>query len=319
MNIEDCLVSKVLVLDNSSKHFELIKEFCDRNNLVGLKVSKNNLMSVLDSSVDLGAIFYSENYGDTPEETSDIACKIKELRSELPIIIRRETQATLDDIPESIRPVYCAAYVASDMDILRKVVDEYIFSLVYPSALVRGIGEITQTVLASQFKILSISMETPYLVRDRIIFGDVICMIPLESTWCRGYMIMQTQEDSLVEILNSASSFNVLTNFRDVNSLIVETTNLIWGAFKYRYIGYEGISGDKVHIPVLINYKHKYISFGTENPQLCFLYTLTDEITCQTMKISQRFIFNIHWSPEDFKEIEKEGELSIASGELELF
>ena len=54
------LVSKVLVLDNSPAHSAAIKAFCDANNLVGLKVRKNRLMSVLRSNIDLGAILYSE-------------------------------------------------------------------------------------------------------------------------------------------------------------------------------------------------------------------------------------------------------------------
>ncbi|CAK0772076.1 Chemotaxis protein CheX [Gammaproteobacteria bacterium] len=319
MNTENCLVSKVLVLDNSAEHFELIKGFCEMNHLVGLRVRKDQLMSVLDSNIDLGAVFYSENFGDTPEDTTDIAVKIKSLRSELPIIIRRETQDTLDDIPEPVRSVYCAAYVADNMNVLHKVMDEYLFSLVYPSALVRGIGEITQSVLAGQFKNRTVSMETPHLVRDRILFGDVISMIPLESNWCRGYMVMQTQEDSVVESLTRDSSCEAVTNFREVNSLLVETTNLVWGTFKYRYIGAVVTSCDQIQIPILFNYKHKYISFGTENPQLCFIYTLTDENTGHAIRVSQRFIFNLHWSPDDFKDLVQDEEQVVASGELEFF
>ena len=69
----DQLLSKVLVLDNSPEHADTIKHFCDENNLAGLKVQKNNLMSVLRSNIDLGAILYSENYGDTPEENAEMS------------------------------------------------------------------------------------------------------------------------------------------------------------------------------------------------------------------------------------------------------
>lgn len=67
------------------------------------------------------------------------------------------------------------------------------------------------------------------------------------------------------------------------------------------------------------NHKHKYISFGTENPQLCFLYTLTDENSGRKVKLYQRFIFNLNWSPENFKEVAHEVEALVDSGELELF
>lgn len=316
----DMLVSKVLVLDDSNEHSQAIKEFCDASNLVALKVRKNRLMSVLHSNIDLGAILYSENYGGSAEENAQIALKIHTIRPELPIILRRDSQATLDGLPDSLRRLFCAAYVTSDMDGLRRVIDEYIFSLEYPNALVRGISEITEAVLASQFKALTISWNTPYIVRDRVIFGEVFSLIPLESTWCRGYMMLQTEEEPLLDLLDRHRPSDEGASFRSVNSLLGEITNLIWGAFKNRYIGDAAASsGSQIQVPLVVNHKHKYISFGTENPQLCFLYTLVDESSGRKVKIYQRFIFNLNWSPEDFKEISHDvGEL-VDSGELELF
>ncbi len=316
----DMLVSKVLVLDDSQEHSQAIKEFCDASNLVALKVRKNRLMSVLQSNIDLGAILYSENYGGSAEENAQIALKIHTIRPELPIILRRESWATLDDVPGTLRRLFCAAYVASDMAGLRRVIDEYIFSLVYPNALVRGISEITETVLAGQFKTLTISWNTPYIVRDRVIFGEVFSLIPLESTWCRGYMMLQTEEEPLLDLLDRYRPSDESANFRSVNSLLGEITNLIWGAFKNRYIGdAAACSGSQIQVPLVVNHKHKYISFGTENPQLCFLYTLVDENSGHKVRIYQRFIFNLNWSPEDFKEIAHDVEELVDSGELELF
>lgn len=314
------LVSKVLVLDESSEHSQAIKRFCDENNLIALKVRKNRLMSVLQSNIDLGAILYSENYGGSPKENSEIALKIHAFRPELPIIIRRESEATLDGLSEIIRPAFCAAYVAGDMSTLRQVLDEYIFSLVYPNALVRGISEITESVLANQFKALTISWHTPYIVRDRVIFGEVFSLIPLESNWCRGYMMLQTEEEPILEVLGRYNPIDADTNYRAVNSLLGEITNLIWGSFKNRYIGDATISSsNQIQVPLVVNHKHKYISFGTENPQLCFLYTMVDESSGRTVRLYQRFIFNLNWSPEDFKEIVHDVEGLVDSGELELF
>jgi hypothetical protein len=313
------LVSKVLVLDDSAPHADVIKQFCDQNSLVGLKVRKNRLMSVLRSNIDLGAILYSENYGGSAEENAEIALKIHTVRPELPIILRRENAKSMDDVPEGLRRVFCASFTTEDMDALRKAIDEYIFSLSYPNALVRGISEITEGVLTSQFKDLSITWDTPYIVRDRVIFGEVFSLIPLESSWCRGYMMLQTEEDAILAILNSDPLFPE-SNFRDVNSLLGEITNLTWGAFKNRYIGdATAASGSQIQVPLVVNHKHKYISFGSENPQLCFLYTLTDSSTKRSVKLYQRFIFNLSWSPEDFKEIVNDCDNLVDSGELELF
>ena len=315
----DKLVSKILILDNSLPHSAAIKAFCDENNLVALKVRKNRLMPVLRSNIDLGAILYSEDYGASPEENAEIALRIHTVRPELPIVLRRDRETSLDGVNEVLKRVLCAAYTVSDMSSLRKVIDEYIFSLVYPNALVRGISEITENVLASQFKQLTTRWDTPYIVRDRVIFGEVFSLIPLESSWCRGYMMLQTEEDAILDILNRDPLFPY-SGFREVNSLLGEITNLIWGAFRNRYVGdAAAISGSQIQVPLIVNHKHKLISFGTENPQLCFLYTLIDEESGKTVKLYQRFIFNLSWSPEDFKEIEYDAGDLVDSGELELF
>ncbi len=318
--MKDTLLSKVLVLDNSTEHADAIKYFCDENHLVGLKVHKSNLESVLRSNIDLGAILYSENYGDSPEENAEIALMIHSVRSELPIIIRREQSATIDDLPENLRKVFCAAYVASDIGALRSVIDEFIFCLVYPNDLVRGISEITCGILSSQFKLdAHTSHETPYIVRDRIIFGEVFSLIPLESSWCRGYMMLQTEEQPILDFLASYRQTKEKLDFRTANSFLGEITNLIWGSFKNRYIGDTTSEASRIQVPLIVNHKHKYISFGTDNPQLCFLYTLTDETSGRSVKLYQRFIFNLNWSPEDFKEVTHDVEALVDSGELELF
>lgn len=315
------LVSKVLVLDNSPAHSVAIKAFCDEHNLVGLKVRKNRLMSVLRSNIDLGAILYSESYGATPEENAEIAIRIHTVRPELPIILRRDNQASLDGIGESLRHVYCAAYTTADMSALSRVIDEYIFSLVYPNALVRGISEITESVLASQFKHLTATWDTPYIVRDRVIFGEVFSLIPLESAWCRGFMMLQTEEQPILDVLDTYEPRAGGANFRSVNSLLGEVTNLIWGAFKNRYIGDAAAAAtiSQIQVPLIVNHKHKFISFGTDNPQLCFFYTLTDEASGKTIKLYQRFVFNLSWSPDEFEEIVHDAGELVESGELELF
>ena len=313
------LISKVLVLDDSPEHWQAIKKFCDENNLISLKVRKDRLMSVLASNIDLGAILYSEAYGGSPEDNARIALEIHAARPELPIIIRRESQALLDDMPDNVRRVFCAAYIPANMEHLRQVIDEYIFCLVYPNALVRGILEITESVLASQLPALSVSQGTPYIVRDRVIFGEVLSLIPVESAWCRGYMMLQTEEQPILDILHRYSPNDDGANFRAVNSVLGEITNLIWGAFKNRFIGDVSASGSQVQVPLVVNHKHKYISFGTDNPQLCFLYTLLDEASGREVRLYQRFVFNLSWSPEDFREIVLDAGELVESGELEMF
>jgi hypothetical protein len=207
------------------------------------------------------------------------------------------------------------------MSVLRGIIDQYIFSLIYPNALVRGIAELSESVLASQFPSWQIVRDTPHIVRDRLIFGEVFSLIPLESHWCRGYMMLQAQERPLLELLSRAApSRDRDTDFRAVNSLLGELTNLIWGSFKNRYIGDASTTAvGTIQVPLVVNQQHRYISFGTDNPQLCFRYTLKDRASDRCITIVQRFVFNLSWSPEEFREIAPESTGLIASGELELF
>jgi hypothetical protein len=318
--MNDQPVSKVLVLDNSPELAPVIKSFCEQNNLFALKVRKDALTSVLKTNIDLGGILYSENYGDSPAEAAQIALDISRTRPELPIIIRREKEATLDGLPESIRRIFCAAYVGSDMEALRKVVEEYIFCLVYPNSLLRGIAEISTEVLGNLFKGVKPSFDTPYIVHDRMIFGEVFSLIQLESSWCRGYMMLQTEEEPFTKLAERVSGKPLVPpNFRRVNDLLSEITNMIWGGFKNRYIGDAVPPTTQVQVPLIVNHKHDYISFGTSNPQLCFRLNLDDERDVRLATLQARFIFNLNWSPEYFKEVTHDADNLVESGALELF
>jgi hypothetical protein len=313
-------MSKVLVLDNSPEHARLIKQFCDKNNLSALKVRKDAVTSVLRTNIDLGGILYSEKYADSPEETARIALEIHAARPELPIIIRREKRATLVGLPESTQRVFCGAYVSSDMSALRKVIDEYIFCLVYPNALLRGIAEISTEVLGNLFKGVTTSFDTPYIVHDRVIFGEVFSLIQLESSWCRGYMMLQIEEESFLNLVGRDAEVESPPNFRRVNDLLSETTNMIWGGFKNRYVGDVGSAGGgQVQVPLIVNHKHHYISFGTSNPQLCFRFNMEDPQTGRLATLYARFVFNLSWSPEDFKEFTHDTGGLVESGAIEMF
>jgi len=134
------------------------------------------------------------------------------------------------------------------------------------------------------------------------------------------HLLRRISVEPLLELIGRNASHHPGATFRSVNDLLSEITNLIWGSFKNRYIGDEkAAAAARVQIPLIVNHKHKYMSFGTENPQLCFRFTLTDEGTGRTSTLYERFIFNLNWSPEEFKEIAPDTADLVDSGELELF
>ena len=319
------LVSKVLVLDHDPECHERIKAFCDKNNLVGLKVQDENVLAVLKSNVDLGAILLSESYSDRQIGGLALARLIHQLRPELPIFLRRDGTGSLDDLSDADRNSFSACFTIDTIEDLRKPIDECIFCLIYPNVLVRGITEITKTALESQFKDLRVEIATPYIVRDRIIFGEIFTLIPIESNWCRGYLMLQTEEEALLALIaDKKTHINPQEggDFRDVNNVLGEVTNLVWGSFKNRFVSHAASFGAHVsQVPLIINHLHRYISFGSEKPQLCFKYTLHDDSGSgqRQLTIYQRFVFNLNWNPEEFAENEASVEDLVEMGELELF
>jgi hypothetical protein len=323
MQEEVDLVSKVLVLDSDRACHESIKAFCDSHHLVGLKVQADNVMAVLRSNVDLGGILLSENYDGKPQGGIHMALRIHSIRPELPIFLRREAISSLEDLSDAVRKAISAAYTIDTMDSLHAVIDEYIFSLSYPNVLVRGITEITKAALESQFKALKVDVAAPYIVRDRLIYGEIFTLIPIESSWCRGYMMLQTEEIALLDLVKADHTYispEEGFDFRNLNGLLGEVTNLVWGAFRNRYMTDTARSAHLSQVPIIINHLHRYISFGSDNPQLCFRYTLTE--TCEAgrqLEVYQKFVFNLNWSPQDFTENQTSVADLVESGELDLF
>lgn len=320
MTTHDTPVSKVLVLDDSDVHMDAIRQFCDEHHLVGLKARRNRLLKVLRSNIDLGAVLLAADYGGSLDEAAAVAAQIDALRPELPIIVRRADGSAEDALPEALRRVACASFALPDLEPLRRAVDEYLFSLAYPNALVRGIEEITESRLGTIFRGMTIECETPCIVRDNIIYGEVFSLIPLESAWCRGYMMMQADEQPMLDFVAAMHPDDREPDFRDLNGVLGELTNLVWGAFKDRFLGGAAVpSASNVQVPLLINHKQKYISFGSENPQLCFQYQVTDEASGRTVTIHQRFVFSLQWSPESFDDhAQAVGEM-VEAGELDWF
>ena len=310
-------VSKVLILEHDPACLDELKRFCDAHSLVGLRAQADTVLAALKTNVDLGAVFIAEEHEAAATPGMALAHAIHHLRPELPIFLRQREKKVLS---ERDRGAVRAAYTREAIDELAPVIDESIFSLVYPNALVRGITEISVAALQALFRDKVVQCDTPHIVRDRIIYGEVFTLIPLESSWCRGYMMLQTEEDAMRAALG-LSDDDPSAAYRELNNTLGEATNLIWGAFKNRYISYNDGGAHLTQIPIVINHRHKYISFGSQDPQLCFRYTLTDPARpdAPPTQVRQRFIFNLAWSPDDFQENKTSVEDLFESGELEMF
>ncbi|UIN23813.1 chemotaxis protein CheX [Herbaspirillum frisingense] len=312
-SLDNTITSKVLVLDRDADCYDTIKSFCERHQLVGLKAHEEHVMAVLRSNVDLGGIMLSESVAGLGEGGRGLARRIREVRPELPLFLRRRRECADTPLAERDSELFSAVYRIDDIEALAPAVAASIFSQRYPNALVRGIAEISRMVLESQFPGMQVEIDQPYLVRDRIIFGEVFTLIPLESSWCRGYMMLQAEQKTLQALAPEAAD-----DFRHLNNALGELTNLIWGWFKNRFINQSQPIQQLSQVPIIINHQHRYISFGSDDAQLCFKYVLRRDDGVPLVLL-QRFIFNLSWSPEDFRENQTSVEELFESGELELF
>lgn len=317
------LISKVLGLDEAGSGAEILKVFCHDSGLAPIKPQKRDhasVMAILGSNVDLGGILLYENYGG-PGCGIELARAIHALRPELPIFLRRDAVASMAGIDTATASVFRCAYTLADLQVLRESIDASLFSRVYPTDLVRNIGSMTRESLQTLFRHCDVDIETPYLVKDKLIYGEVFTMIAIESAWCRGYMMLQASEGQALSLLVPVPAGTAGHAFRELNSVLGEATNLIWGSFKNKYVASDAVlTAFQTQVPIVINHQRRYISFGSEDPQLCFKYVLKDRECPDApgVPIYQRFVFNLSWSPESFAE-NPTVESFVESGELELF
>tara|TARA_R110001592_G_scaffold356571_1_gene658767 strand:+ start:24784 stop:25791 length:1008 start_codon:yes stop_codon:yes gene_type:complete len=329
------IVSKVLVHECNDDALTALKNVCTEHKLVGLKVStgnnniglkdaSNEIDDVLKSNVDLGAIFLTEESDPNGFKGTDLCLKIHHTRPELPIFLRRIEKSDGSDLDQDVQDAITGYYTLNNTGELDDLIKKYVCSMYYPVELAQGIQEISFDAFSNIIKDSAVHCDQPYLVKDQIIYGELFSLIPLESEWCRGYMMLQTTENEILELIRSGRTYISSTrpDSRDTNAVLNEITNMIWGGIKSRYFQ-SGESPDEAHrtqVPIIVNHLQKHISFGSTEPQLCFKYTINNlDKKYPGVTIYQRLVFNLSWSPEKFAESDKTVDDFVDNGELELF
>ena len=329
IGFEKRLVSKVLIFEENQAAQSVLKEFCAANGLVGVKQTSHSSMKMLYTNSDLGAVLLSEKSHDSAEGLSngfELAVRIKRVRKELPIFIRRENRTDLDDLTPEQRKAITGAYTLDDMSALTGLVDQYLADSEYPISLIRRIEEVTTSALTSLFKDIEVTNELPYLVKDKLTYGDILSLLPVESPWFGGYMMVQSEELPMIGLIEDGRTSIEPENidFRDVMGILSEISNQAWGGLRTRLISLYPPTHDsmpKIFVPITVNQYKEYISFGTDRSQLCFKYTLRDlRGKVAPVTLYQNFIFNIRWNPEEYQQADENTvEELVESGCLEMF
>ena len=318
------LLSKVILVEHDAQTLKALKPFFEECKLVGYRTSPENALSILGANIDLGGIFLSEP-DVNGKESFDLVRALHQARPDLPIFLRLAPGHTAKQVPEDVSKMLSGVYATGDYTAARELIETYLFSRHYPNEFVTEMRDMTKSALQASFKDMRIEVEQPYIVKDKLIFGELFSLIPLESNWCRGYMMLQTGEDNILRMVQAkkTSVNSPEPTFRHVNSVLGELSNMVWGSFKSRYglkSQQDGVGQVRVEIPIIVNHTRKYISFGSDDPQLCFKFTVTDpDGKLDPSVIYQKFIFSLDWAPEKYAESNHNVEELVSSGELELF
>ncbi len=292
--------TKVLVFESEPEQLNQLHNLCEKFDLIPLRSGGDNLLNILKSNTDLGAVIVGDRYLGGLSNIKILLKEIHQMRPELPIMIGTDDSNKFKLlIEEQHLAVGC-------------------FSVTAPESF----QEISQEAIESNIRYSNIEVSSPYLVKDRIIYGELMSMIPLESSWYRGYMMLQTTERELQALIeNGLTPLNPKdTGFRFVNSLLNEIANLIWGRIKNKFGNQESAPMVSTQVPIAINHMHRYISFGTDEPQLCFHYQINNKSSeVPVVDLYQKFVFNLSWYPENFDGSDVGTEQLVESGELEFF
>ena len=315
------ITSKILICDADPEGARLLEEFCENNNLLAFSVSEPyTLPMVLESNIGLGGIFLSQEFGGS--DGWIIAAEvIRSKRPELPIFFRRTGE--LDSLPEATNQFTGVFHLDSLAD-LHGLIEEHLRTTWYPESFVRRVQEITIATLSKQFCFTDVECDLSYVAKDQLTHDKLISIIPIDSNWCRGYMMLQVKKDPVNHAILGGRTFmreaDCNDGFRAASQILSEITNQSWGAMKNEFFSTKASISSSAQVPIIMNYDLDHISFGSSAPQLCFDYSIEhrDEML-PPFSFYQKFIFNLMWSPELFNEEERAMHEISGTGEIELF
>ncbi len=318
MNEETRIRSKVLTFDTDITVLPKLKQIFDANNLTGMRsIGDPSIVNIiLEKNIHLGALFVNDQ-GDW----LNLSRKLKELRPELPLFLRVENIEDREKIDADNPHLFDGIFHISEKGLINDYLKTHIFIRDYPLEMISHIHQFSINALNYMIPDVDIHTPAPLVIRDKIIYGEITSLIPVNTNWCRGYMMLQTDMNELhglLKTLNNPSFTGTLDEV--VPPVIGELTNLMWGGFKTVFLkeGFLDETGPDIQVPIIVNHIQKNISFGGNIPQLCFEYVLSDRYGMERQtKLVQKFIFNLNWNPDLVKEYDFQ--VLVEQGDIELF
>ncbi len=299
--------SKVLIHDVNQWHLDALRGFCESHDLVGLVAEDTDcIRDVLDLNIDLGAIFLCDEPDKHGRTGQQVATDIHNERAELPVFLRRaEGEAAPEDTGAGRSFAWAGSYAAGETERLEELIRRYIFSRYYPTKVIKDIIEQTTGVIRSTLARVDVQCASPFLISDKIVDGEVMSLMRIESEWCRGYMMLESEEACIASLingdrLNAPGNLGELSDYQRIHSTMSELTNSVWGKLKVCFLTYATKNLTyRSEVPCVINYKRNFLTFGSDEPTLCFRYEISDwDKQLDPVYIHQKFAFHLKWAPE---------------------
>jgi hypothetical protein len=293
-----------------------------RHNLQGIVAeNETRLFEILNANIELGAIFLSQEDQEAKNETFSLLRGLHFQRAELPIFYRQSKTQDSAPIPDDLASICTFIYSADELGSLENAISKHIFSPFYPLSLIQQFQNISRDAICGLINKIEVDISTPYLVHDKIIYGQICSLIRLESDWCNGYMMLQAPEQDLIISVTSGRTplQSAGVNFRSAHDVLGELTNLIWGQIKANILDAhdQGKKGLVAELPLILNENRKYITFGNTDPTLCLEYAIKEEGTGKKLlEIHQKFLFSMTWRPRSYLESPADVENLLKQGDL---
>ena len=318
----DPIESRVLIFDHNHAHRTALRDLFLKHHLQGIVAeSESRLYEILNANIELGAIFISQTDESSRTKNYSLLRGLHFQRAELPIFFRLDSQKDVDELPDDLRALCAFVYSKEQMGHLDNAISKHIFSPFYPLSLIQHFQKISSEAITGLITKVDVDISVPYLVHDKIIYGQICSLIRLESDWCNGYMMLQAPEQDLISSVTSGRTplQPASINFRSAHDVLGELTNLIWGQIKANILDAhdQGKQGLVAELPLILNENRKYITFGNTDPTLCLEYTLREKGTDnKLLEIHQKFLFTMTWRPRSYLESPADVENLLQQGDL---
>ena len=143
------------------------------------------------------------------------------------------------------------------------MIRRYIFSR-YPTTVIKDIIEQTTGVIRETLSRVDVQCDSPFLISDKIVDGEVMSLMRIESEWCRGYMMLESEEACIASLingerLNAPGNLGELSDYQRIHSTMSELTNPVWGKLKVCFMTYAAKNLTyRSEVPCVINYKRNF-------------------------------------------------------------